>query len=342
MIAYIIRRLLMLPVVMFAVTLIIFLLMSTLPRATQVAVYVGQNPRAIGSVEELIRKHGIDDPIHVKWWNWITNLFEGNLGFSNYHSMPVGEALASFLPATLELILASLIPILFIGIALGVLAAVHQNRPIDHLSRLISIVGWSLPTFIAGLLLLMVFYGILDWVSDGRLSNEATLMVSSSEFIRYTGMHTIDGLLNGNMFVFWDALKHIILPAFTIVLVVTAIIVRITRSSMLNVLREDYINAARAKGLKENVVINKHARRNAMIPVLTTSGIIVAILFTGFATAEFVFNFKGVGYLFITSAQALDFPMVLGFAIFASAVFVLVNLIVDVLYAIFDPRISLD
>ena len=342
MLTYIARRLLALPIVMFFVSLIIFLLLSMLPPGTRVAAFVGQNPRALGATQQLIEKHGLNDDIHIQWWNWMTNVAQGNLGFSQTQTMPVTEALASFLPATLELMMASIVPILVIGIWLGVLAAIHQNSWIDHISRLTSIVGWSLPTFIAGLLLLMVFYGMLGWVSDGRLSTQATLIVRSSDFISYTGMNTIDGLLNGNAFVFWDALKHLILPATTIVIVVTAVIVRIMRSSMLNTLREDYIYAARAKGLKENVVIYKHARRNAMIPVLTTSGVIVAGLFLGFATAEIVFNFKGLGYLFITSAQQLDFPMVLGFALFSSIVFVIINLIVDVLYAIYDPRVSLD
>jgi len=332
----------MLPVVMFFASLIVFMLSQMLAPGVRVAAYVGQNLSAARDKAALIEKHGLNDPVHVQWWNWVTNIFQGDFGFSTQHSMEVSKAFASFFPASVELLLFAIFPIFFVGIGLGVLSATHQNRPIDHISRVTSIIGWSLPTFILGLLLLMVFYGILNWVGDGRLSSQAGLIVGSNDFVNHTGLYTIDALINGNWFVFWDAIKHLILPAVTTDVVVVALIVRVMRSSMLNSLREDYIDTARAKGLRENIVIHKHARRPAMIPVLTTGGIIFAILFTGFATTEIVFNFKGLGYMFITSARTLDFATVLTFTLFTSAVFVLVNLIVDILYAVVDPRISYD
>lgn len=332
----------MLPVVMFFASLIVFLLSQLLSPGVRLAAYVGQNLSAIRDKAALIEKHGLNDPPWIQWKNWITNVFQGDLGFSTQHSMEVSQAFAAFFPASVELLLFAIFPIFFVGIGLGVLSATHQNSPIDHISRLTSIIGWSLPTFILGLLLLMVFYGILDWVGDGRLSSQAGLIVGSDDFVNHTGLHTIDALINGNWFVFGDAIKHLILPAITTDVVVVALIVRVMRSSMLNSLREDYIDTARAKGLRENIVIHKHARRPAMIPVLTTGGIIFAILFTGFATTEIVFNFKGLGYMFITSARSLDFATVLAFTLFTSAVFVTVNLIVDILYAVVDPRISYD
>lgn len=342
MLAYIVRRLLQLPIVMFFASLLVFGLMQFLPPGTRVAAYVGQNIQAARDIPALIEKHGLNDPIHVQWWTWINNLFQGDFGFSTQHNMQVSEALLSFLPATLELVLAALLPIYIIGIGLGVLAAVHQNGPIDHISRVASIIGWSLPTFILGLLLLMIFYGVLNWVGDGRLSTEASLIVGSREFANVTGLHTIDALINGNWFVLWDAIKHLILPAITTDAVVVALLVRVTRSSMLNSLREDYVDTARSKGLRERVVIHKHARRNAMIPVLTTGGLLFAILFTGFATTEIVFNFKGLGFMFIRSATSLDIATVLTFTLFAALVYVVVNLIVDILYAVVDPRVSYD
>lgn len=343
MLAFIVRRLLLLPVVVFIATLLIFLLMQLLPPGVRVALYAKENPRAWNDINDLIRIHGLDQPIYVQYWNWIKGISQGNLGWSYSAQMPVAKALQSYLPATIELTLMAIIPLVVGGIWLGTKSAVYHNRVPDHITRLMSITGWSLPTFVAGLILLMVFYGYLGWLQPGRLSTPVDLIVKNPElFTRYTTMNTVDALLNGpHWVVFWDAIKHLILPAITLAYVSWALIVRIMRSSMLNVLREEYIMVARAKGLEERAVINKHARRNALIPVITVSAIVVGLLLGGVVITETIFNYFGVGWWFVRAATQLDFPAVLGFTIFNSVLWVLVNLGVDVLYSYIDPRVRL-
>jgi ABC-type dipeptide/oligopeptide/nickel transport system permease component len=342
LLAYIARRLLLLPVVVFFSTLLVFSLMQLLPPGVRVFLYVQENPAAFRDIGDLIRLHGLDQPPWVQYWNWIKNIAQGNLGWSRSANMSVANALRSFLPATLELTLMAAIPLVLGGIWLGTKSAVHHNRMADHLTRLMSITGWSLPTFVAGLILLMVFYGYLGWLPPGRLSPESSLIVNSNMFTSHTGMHTLDALLNGpNWNVFLDAVKHLILPAITLAYVSWALIVRIMRSSMLNVLREEYTMVARAKGLEERVVINKHARRNALIPVITVSAIVVGLLLGGVVITETIYNYFGIGWWFVRAANNLDMPAVLGFTIFNSVLWVLVNIIVDVLYSYIDPRVRL-
>jgi len=340
--AYIVRRLLMLPVVLFFSTLLIFFFMQFLSPTVRVSLYVQQSINLARFADELIRRYGLDRPIWEQWANWIGAVFQGNLGFSKTVQMPVLDALLSFLPATIELTLAAIFPMILGGIWFGVVAAKHQNKPIDHTSRVISVVGWSLPNFVLGLFLLMIFFGYLGWVSDGRLSVESTLAIRESAFIRHTGMFTVDALLNGRWDIFWDALAHLVLPALTLAFVSFALIVRVMRSSMLNELREDYVTTARAKGLPEKVVIHEHARRNAMIPVVTLSGLLTAGLLSGVVITETVVNFRGLGQWFARAAINLDFPAVLGLTLFSGVLIVVTNLIVDVLYALIDPRIRLE
>jgi peptide/nickel transport system permease protein len=341
MLAYIARRLMFLPIVMFLATILIFALLAVLPPAVRAVAFVGEDPRALRNLDAIIEKYHLNAPLPVQYWNWITQVVQGNLGWSQSASMPVLKALISFIPATLELVLVT-VPLLILGgIWLGVLSAVHHNRPIDHLTRFMSITGWSLPTFVAGLVLLMLFYGGLGWFGTGRLSNNFILQIAIGNFRTVTGMYTIDAIINGRWDIFWDALQHLILPAITLSYVSWALIVRITRSSMLNALREDYVTTARAKGLPENVVIHKHARRNAMIPVITISGYVVASLLGGVVITETIFNFKGVGYFFVQAASVFDVPAVLGFTLFSGFLWVFANLAVDILYSVIDPRVRL-
>jgi len=332
----------MLPVVVFFATLLLFAVLQLLPPSVRVAAFVSENLNQIRFMDELIHAHGLDQPVWEQWYTWMGGLLTGNWGFSKSVSMSVTDALVGFLPATLEITAMSILPTVLGGLWLGVLSAKHQNRPVDQATRLTSIVGWSLPNFVLGLFLLMIFFGYLGWVSDGRLSVQGTLAVRGAGYVSYTGMYTVDSLINGRLDIFWDAFKHLILPAFTLAFVQWAIIVRVMRSSMLNTLREDYVTTARAKGLNESVVINKHAKRNAMIPVLTLTGLLIAGLINGVVVTEIIFNIKGIGYWFVRAATQLDIPAVLGFTLFNGLVIVVANLVVDVMYSIVDPRIRLD
>jgi ABC-type dipeptide/oligopeptide/nickel transport system permease component len=228
------------------------------------------------------------------------------------------------------------------GTWLGIKAAVNHDKFIDQAARIISIVGYAFPTFVFGLLMLMIFYAELQWFPPGRLSDWATNAIFSSEYHTYTGMYTIDALLNGRLDVFLDALRHIFMPALTLAYVNWALILRVMRSSMLDVLRAEYTTVARAKGLSERVVINRHARPNAMIPVITVGGLFFAGLLNGAVIAETVFNFHGVGWWASNSALNLDAVSVLGVTLFSGALLILANLVVDIGYAFLDPRIRLE
>ncbi len=355
MMAYIGRRLLMLPIVIFLATAILYSLVWILPAGVRVVAFVGEDPRALRSLDALIEKHHLNDPLPIQYANWIGQVFQGNWGYSQAFSMKVTEALRKFIPATFELVMITLFPLVLLGIWMGVKSAVHHNRLIDHLTRFMSITGWSLPTFVVGLILLMLFYGILSskliainpffegWFQPGRLSNNFIIeTMDKSQFTSFTGMNLVDSLLNGRWDIFWNALGHMILPAVTLSYVSWALIVRITRSSMLNALREDYVTTARAKGLAENVVIDKHAKRNAMIPVITISGFLVGGLMAGVAITETIFNYKGLGLFLVESAARFDVPSVLGFILFTGLLWVVTNLVVDILYSYIDPRVRLD
>jgi len=358
MTAYIIRRLLVLPILLLGVSILIFGMMSLLTPYERVSLYVPDFPKRAGALEELIEKYGLNDPIFFnigKMWEeknplalfesqyfrWMGKVLRGDLGFSKVGKRPVTEALLYYFPTTAELALWCIVPLIGVGIWLGIQSAIHHNTLIDHITRVFSIIGWSFPTFVFGLLVLMLFYAKLEWFPPSRLSDWANQMVISPEFTRYTGMNTFDALLNGRLDIFWDALRHLVLPVITLSYLSWALILRVTRSSMLEVLRQDYVTTARAKGLKEKAVINKHARRNAMIPVATVGGIMLLNLASGVVITETVFNYRGMGWFIAHSAIHLDVISVLGFALFNGVLIVLGNLAVDILYAFLDPRVRL-
>jgi dipeptide transport system permease protein len=339
--AYIIRRLLLLIPVLFGVTLFIFgitMLFSPIERAS---LYV-TNARQMSDIPQLIETYGLDRPFYIQYGTWINQVFHGNLGWSRVVGMPVWDAIWNFLPATLELAIFAAPLIVLIGIFLGTQAAAHKDRPIDHGTRVLSILGWSLPTFWLGLILIMLFYGYFrGLLPPGRLSIPVDMMIHSADFVRYTRINTIDAILNLNGTVLLDALRHIILPIVTLTVVQMAFIMRLMRSSMLESLGKGYVLTARAKGLAERVVVNKHARRNALIPVITVSGYVFAGLANGVVITETIFTYKGIGWWAWQSAVRLDIASVLGFALFNACLFVLVNLVVDVLYTRVDPRVRL-
>lgn len=341
MINYIVRRLLVLPVVLFGVTLFVFAMTQLLTPYERASLYVADIPKRVGALDEIIEKYGLDDPPQVQYGRWLGNVLHGDLGFSKRGKRPVSEALLHFLPATAELAFWSAIPIIWGGIQLGVLSALHHNKFFDHVSRVFSIVGWSLPIFVVGLMLLMIFYAKLDWFPAGRLSDWANNVVLSDDFIRYTQMNTFDALLNLRFDIFIDAARHLVLPVITLSYLDWALIQRVTRSSMLEVMRQDYVTTARAKGLPEREVIQNHARPNAMIPVATIGGLTVIALMNGLVITETVFNYRGLGWFAADAALHLDVISVLGFTLFSGILMVVANLVVDILYAVLDPRVRL-
>ena len=344
MLAYIIRRLLLMPVVVFGCIILVFCFLQLLHPYQRVALYV-QSPAELKSVdfEMLIERYGLDQPVYMQFADWLRKVVRGDLGWSQSVSRTVSSAFKRFLPVSAELALWAALPMVLGGVWLGVASAVKHNRLLDHTMRVFAITGWSLPMFIAGLLGLFLFYGLLGWFpGPGQLSVEAAAIVRSPEFIQYTGMNTIDAVLNWDWRVFADAAHHLILPVITLAYVIWAMLLRVTRASMLETLRQDYVTTARAKGLDERSVINKHARRNALIPVVTIAGIQVAFLFNGLVITETIFDFHGLGRWAATAAQTFDVPALLGYLLFNGALIVGANLIVDLLYAFIDPRVRLE
>ena len=339
MLNYIVRRLLQLPLILFGVTILIFGMLMLLTPNERLGLYVPDRPER-GTIDQLVSLYGLDDPVPEQYWRWLSNALQGDLGFSYRGHQPVVDAIKQFLPATLELTLWAVIPVLGIGIQLGVWSAVNHDKFIDHVLRIFSIIGWSFPTYVFGLMVLMIFYAKLDWFPAGRLSEQVTRVVlDPTQFTQYTGMNSFDALLNGRFDIFIDAARHLILPVVTLSYLWWAQILRVTRSSMLEALRQDYVSTARAKGLSERVVIDRHVKRNALIPVATIGGLVVIGLMSGVVITETVFNYRGLGWFFADSALNLDVISVLGFTLFYSTLVVLGNLAADILYAFLDPRV---
>jgi peptide/nickel transport system permease protein len=350
---YIIRRLMILPLTLFGVTILIFAMLSFLSPEERSALYVRDIPHNQAAMDGIIKRYGLRDPIYVQYWHWLVGrkdevngeiiggILRGDLGYSRYAGQPVSDLVARRFPATIELALWSVFPIVGIGIWLGILAAVNHNKWIDQVARIFSIVGYSFPTFVFGLILLMVFYAKLNWFPAGRLSDWAIAVVSGTGYTPYTSLITIDSLLNGRFDVFLDAIRHLILPIITLSYVSWAVFLRVTRSSMLETLRQDYVTTARAKGVKENDIINNHAKPNALIPVATIGGMQVAALLGGVVFTETIFNFPGIGSAAASAASQLDVVTVMGFTILTGFILIVANLIVDVMYAFLDPRVRL-
>ncbi|MGQ9600964.1 MAG: ABC transporter permease [Anaerolineae bacterium] len=354
MFRYIVRRLLIMPVLLIGVSVLIFWMLSLLTPYERVSLYVRDIPRRQGAIDDLIVKYGLDDPIPVQYWHWMVGrkdpetgelrggILRGDLGWSQVGRGSVAEAIGRRLPATVELALWSAIPLIGIAIWMGVKAAVNHNKFTDQILRVFAITGWSIPTFVFGLLVLMIFYAKLGWFPPGRLSDWAMRAVQSPDFQRYTQMNTIDSLLNLRFDIFLDSLRHLILPVLTLSVINWAFLLRVTRSSMLDTLRQDYMTTARAKGLAEKVVIRKHAVPNALIPVITVGGLTLVGLLNGVVITETVFNWPGMGSFLAQAALTLDAVTVLGVTLFSSFILVFGNLVVDVLYGVVDPRIRLE
>lgn len=353
MTAYIIRRLLILPVILIGVTMLIFGMLNLLGPVERSALYVRDIPKTEQQLQGVIARYGLDDPFLVQYWHWLVGrtdpttgetvggVLRGDLGFSRVGREPVVDALLRRLPATLELALWAMIPVIGFGIWLGAKAALNHNKPFDQISRVLAIIGWSFPTFVFALLLLLVFYARLDWFQPGRLSTQFSQEVLQPGFTQYTHLMTVDSLLNLRFDIFVDALRHLVMPVTTLMVIEVALLLKITRSSMLEEMRQDYVTTARAKGLPEKLVVNRHIRRNALIPVITVAGLTLAGLMGGVIITETVFDFPGIGSWAAAAAASFDVLSMLGYALFTAVLLVIANLIVDVMYAVLDPRVRL-
>lgn len=327
------KRLAGLLLVVFGVSLITFVISHLIP-GDPARLIAGD--RASDAIVAHIRHQlGLDLPLYQQYGHYMLDLFHGNLGTSIRTSRPVLEDLQAYFPATLELALSALLLSIFIGVPLGVLSAVYHNRWVDQLARTLAVAGISTPAFWLGLGLIVLFYGHLGWLPGGGRLDEGLEPPRT-----ITGFYLIDSLLAGNREQFSSALQHLIMPAVTLGFVNLGVVARQIRSAMLEQLGEDYIRTARAYGLSRWTVILRHALPNALIPSVTVLGLALGDLLYGAVLTETVFAWPGMGAYVVKSIQSLDFPAVMGFAILVSFVYVLLNMVIDLLYRVIDPRIG--
>jgi len=333
MLHYLVKRLFLLIFTLLGLSVVIFVVSHIAPGDPA---RLAAGPFATEEmVEHLKEELGLDKPLLEQYGIFITQLLKGDLGRSIRTRRPVREDLARFFPATLELVLVSLSFAVLTGILLGVLSAVHQNRWIDHLSRLVSISGLGLPAFWLALMLQLLFVLELDLLpGGGRI--EMILPKPTS----ITRLFLIDSLLTGNWVAFKSALRHIILPALSLSFPALASIIRISRADVLDTLRQDFVITARAKGLVERVVIWKHVVKNSLISTVTMIGLRFGWMLGGTILVETVFDWPGLGLYTVTSATHSDFQPIMGAALLIGLLFAIANLIVDLSYSVLDPRIG--
>lgn len=333
MLKYIIKRILMLIPVLLGVSIIVFLIMRVFS-PDPAPIVLGQHATQ-PAIDAWRQANGLNDPIILQYFDFLKGALTGNLGSSYYTKTPVMEEILTRFPATIELAVVAIIIASIFGILIGVISAVKKNSIIDNAGMLIALMGVSMPIFWLGILMIILFSGVLHWLpSGGRINpllNPAHL----------TGLYLIDSLITGDIRSFVDSFKHLILPASALAMYSMAIITRMTRSSMLDTLQQDYIRTARAKGISEGKVVYKHALRNGLIPIITVIGLQLGSLLGGAVLTETVFSWPGIGAYTVASILKSDFPVVQGVVLLVAAIFVLMNLVVDVIYAFLDPRIKL-
>ncbi len=331
---YILRRLVLTIPLLIGITLIVFLISHAVP-ADPVTANLGQkamsDPEIVAAFEA---EWGLDKPLPQQYVTYIANLVQGDLGRSIKSRRPVVEDLRSFLPATIELATTAIIFGVTLGMTLGLLSALWRNSWLDHTARIVSLIGVSIPVFWLALLALFIFYSRLGWAAGpGRLD------VGLAPPPHVTGLFTVDALLAGDWVVFRNAVSHLVLPAIVLGSYTTGLITRVTRSAMLEVLGQDYMRTARAKGLPTRTALIRHALRNAMIPVITVIGFSYGNLLAGTVLIESIFAWPGIGQYAYRASTSLDFPAIMGVSMLIALIFIITNLIVDVLYFVLDPRL---
>lgn len=330
--------------VLLGVTVLVFFLSFVI--SNPVFLYIGDKTSAEG-IRATIQHYGLDQPIPVQYLHYLSGLLTGDWGQSVRLKQPVLLAIQQRFPYTFELALSAVFLTLVIGIPLGITSALRNNKLPDHGSRIFAIVGVSLPIFWFGLVLkIFFFFDFKIWglpylpsggAYDAILALAYPLGISTQ---RFTGMPILDSLLNGNWIMLSDSSTHLIMPAITLAFVSIGNITRIMRSSMLEVLRQDYVVLARSKGLSERVVIYKHALKNALIPTVTISGLLFGALLGGAPITEFIFQWPGVGQLAVNSILSNDIGLIMGVVLLIAFIVVVANLVVDILYAYLDPRVK--
>lgn len=335
MIRFISRRLLFLCFVLLGISVITFALTHLVP-GDPARLMAGQH--ATGEqVKELAQRYGLDKPVTTQFWIYMKGLMTGDLGMSLTNRRPVLDDLRQFLPASVELTAAAVLLVVLVGLPIGLLTGARRGKALDHVMRFVTVSGVSMPIFWLGILLQILFYQHLRLLPlGGRLG------LLDIEPPHVTGFYLIDTLLDGDFETFRSAVVHLILPATTLAAGSIAVISRMMRASVIEVLDADYVRTAQAKGLPAGAVLRFHVFRNALIPTTTILGLQVGALLAGNVLAEVVFNWPGIGLYAVNAIKNLDYPAIMGVTLAISVIYVVVNLLVDIAYVMLDPRISFD
>src|SRR5918996_946820 len=318
--------------VLLGISFLIFLLMHIAP-GDPVTLLLGDDATP-ADVERTRREWGLDRPLMVQYWDFLTRAVTGDFGRSLKFNEPVMKLVAERLPATLELAFASLCVAITIAVPLGVYSGIKHNSFLDHAGMSVALIGVSLPNFWLGIMLIYFLGGQLNLLPvAGRIEYGIDVQP-------ITNLYLVDSLITGNFTAFWSALRHLFMPAFTLGTSLAAIVTRISRSSVLEVMRQDFITTARAKGLSEKAVIWRHILRNAMITIVTILGLQLGALLNGSVITETVFSYPGIGELLIQSISARDYKLTQVLILFFAVIYFAVNLMTDFLYSWIDPRIK--
>ncbi len=347
---YIIRRLIELPLALVGITLVVFLLLRLIPGDPAVAM-LGEHA-AQDNVERIREQLGLNRPLFLdrealdngdlagfvdtQYLLYLGRLAQGDLGDSIHRRIAIADELKIRFPATIELAMVAMLLAVFVGVPAGIISAARRNSVLDFGTMIGSLIGVSMPIFWLGLMEIMLFAVLLQWLPAGGRLDPAIKLDTVTNF------YLIDSIITGNTEALVDTLRHLILPAIALATIPLAIIARMTRSSMLEVLQEDYIRTAHAKGLRERVVLFRHALKNAFLPVITIIGLQTGSLLAGAILTETIFSWPGIGKWVYDSILGRDYPIVQSVTLLIAFVFVVINLLVDLSYAFLDPRIAYD
>ncbi len=330
---FIVRRLLTSILLIFGITLIAFSITQLVP-GDPVAANLGQSAYSDPAIVAAFKKQfGLDQPVYIQYIKYASHLVKGDMGISLSSKRPVTTDLKEYFPATLEIALIAIFFALFIGILLGTISAITRDRLPDQIIRVFSLTGVSMPVFWTALTAFYVFFFLLGWApGSGRLEPGADPPPHK------TGLYTVDALLNGDFSTFKQAFAHLLLPALVLAVYAVGVLTRFTRASVLEILGNDYVRSARAKGLPEFTVIRRHVLRPALLSIITVAGVAFSSLLAGSVLVENVFSWPGLGQYAYRAAVGLDLPGIMGVSMVVATIYILMNLIVDVLYRVIDPQ----
>jgi len=342
---FLIRRLFYACVSLIVITMVLYAGVMLTPPEARAQLYVppgkdGTHPSTVSFIQRIIRDYHLDDPYPVQYGYWVKSLLQGNWGYSPTLREDVLTSLLRRTPITLELALYSLLSLVPIGIVCGLLAGWKPRQAFDNTFRSLAFFGTTMPPFIFSFVLLSLFYVSLGWFAPGRLDYSYSMVVNNDAFRSYTGMVTLDGLLNGRLDVFWNAVRHLVMPVLTLSMYHWATLGRITRASIIAERGKEHLIAAKARGIPDRKLMWRHALRSVLTPSLTSVAISAASILTGVFVVEIIFGLKGISYVLVSSVSvAPDAPAALGFSVYSVILIITLMFLLDVAQAIADPRV---